>query len=148
MSSLQLIAKMADNNTVDFSNLTVIMERSIFNYPNKVFLMNSNYVFSLRYQVSNSSDNISYVRAFKINTNLTCTNLEVQQFNSSYYVFVGCIKSTPNNSVVVYPFKYTEPKSGLLDELVSLPKADFKFSSPCFNITLYAFDQLYTTTLT
>jgi len=74
MSALQLVGRMPDNSTINFSNRTVIMERSVFNYPNKVFLMDSNYVFSLRYQVSNS-DNMSYVRAFRISGNVNCTNI-------------------------------------------------------------------------
>ena len=114
MSSLHLNAKLPDNSSIDFSNRTLIKERSIFNYPNKVFLMDKNYVFSVRYQVS-TSDNTSYVRAFKIDTPLSCTQIEVQQYNSSYYLFVACLRVPAYNLVSVYAYKFTEPQSGLLD---------------------------------
>lgn len=146
MSSLVLKAKLSDNTTVDFSNRTLIKQRSIFNYPNKVFLMDKNYVFSVRYQVSNS-DNSSYVRAFKIDTPLNCTQIEVQQYKSSYYVFVGCIRVPAYNLVSIFTYKFTQPQSGFLDQLVALPKIDVRFSLNCSKIILYSYDQLFTTYL-
>jgi hypothetical protein len=143
MSSLHLNAKLPDNSSIDFSNRTVVKERSIFNYPNKVFLMDKNYVFSVRYQVS-SSDNSSYVRAFKIDTPLNCTQIEVQQYNSSYYLFVVCLRVPGYNLVSVYAYKFTEPQSGLLDQLIALPRFDIKFTLNCSKIILYSYDQLYT----
>jgi hypothetical protein len=57
---MPLSVNATDNITYDFNAFTVLMQRSVYNHPNKVFLMSENVVFSIRYQVSNS-DNISYV---------------------------------------------------------------------------------------
>lgn len=57
---MPLSVNSTDNITYDFNIFTVQMQRSVFNHPNKVFLMSENVIFSIRYQVSNS-DNISFV---------------------------------------------------------------------------------------
>lgn len=103
---------MSDNTTADFNSYAVIMEKSVFNYPNKVFLMSRNVIFSIRYQVSNS-DNISYVQAFRIvNDSSNCSQIAVQQFNSSYYLFINCLY--PNANSTVYLYRFGEAKSSFL----------------------------------
>ena len=65
VSKLELTAVDPQNISMDFNAYTLIKERSVFNHPNKVFLMEGNIIFSIRYQVS-FSDNSTYVQAYRI----------------------------------------------------------------------------------
>lgn len=138
VSSMLLSANMSDGSTADFNTYTMVMEKSVFNHPNKIFLMTGNMIFSVRYQVS-SSDTFSYVEAFKITGDSSnCTQIEVKQFNSSYYLFVGCLFSNAN--ATVYLYKFVETISGFLSELIYTDKFEVKMAVSCSRISLYGFD--------
>lgn len=65
VSSLELTAVDSKNISQDFNAYSLVKERSVFNHPNKVFLMKGNVLFSIRYQVS-FSDNSTYVQFYKV----------------------------------------------------------------------------------
>lgn len=138
---MSLSAKLPDGSTVDFNSYSIIMEKSIYNYPNKVFLMSGNMVFSVRYQVSNS-DNASYVQAFQIaNDSAQCSQIEVQQFNSSFYLFASCLY--PNSNSTLYLYRFEEARSAYLGSLVYMNSVDVKMSPTCTKTALYAFNYLF-----
>ena len=65
ISSVELVANISDNTTMNFNDYEMLMERSIYNHPIKVFLMNKNVIFSLRYQISHS-DNLTSFNVYQV----------------------------------------------------------------------------------
>ena len=65
ISSVELVANMSENTTMNFNDYEMLMERSIYNHPIKVFLMNKNVIFSLRYQISHS-DNLTSFNVYQV----------------------------------------------------------------------------------
>lgn len=102
--------------------------------------MDRNILFSVRYRVSGSdSDNDSYVQALRIDSPVPCSQMAVQQFNTSQYLIVACLHSiNGNGNISLYPFKFLEPQPGFLSELFPLQKLDVKLPG-CERLLLHAF---------
>jgi hypothetical protein len=141
ISSLELTATTADNVTLDFNAYKLLSERSVFNHPNKVFLMEGNLIFSIRYQVS-GSDTSSYVQAFWVGSDkVACRSMEVQNLNSSYYLHVACLEN--NGNVNLFLYKFTEARPDFLSGLEFLSSREVTIDTKCNRADLFAFDSLY-----
>ena len=65
---------------------------SLYNQPNKLFLMRGNIILSVRYQFS-PSDAAFSVAVAVVEGGEECTELNVMQSYGKYYAVVGCLRS-------------------------------------------------------
>lgn len=65
----------------------------------------------------------------------------MQQFNSSYYLFIACLYN--NGNATVYLYRFNQTKAAFLNNLVFIGRQDFKLAASCNRVMLYSFSQLF-----
>jgi hypothetical protein len=96
----------------------VLETRSIFNQPNKLFLLKGNIILSVRYQFSPSDAPYSVAVAV-VEGGGECTELDVIQNYGNYYAIVGCLRS--ENEAMVYGFRFSSTDPSIVNGLTLLP---------------------------
>jgi hypothetical protein len=136
VSSVPLQLRLPNGTDYNFSAADVLESCSIFNQPNKLFLLRDNIILSVRYQFSPSDAPFSVAVAV-VEGGGECTEIDVIQNYGNYYAVVGCLRSENESAVYAFRFNSTDPSivNGLTPLLnnLSLPL------SSCLRLESYSF---------
>lgn len=87
-----MTATLPNGSIYTFKSKEVLQSYSIYNQPNKIFLMKRNVIVSIRYQFS-PSDNTSTVTAIQIPGDVKCMEISTLETLGNYYVVAACAKN-------------------------------------------------------
>ena len=134
-----MTAVLPNGSVYTFKSEEVLQSYSIYNQPNKIFLMKGNVIVSIRYQFS-PSDNTSTVTAVQIPGDVRCMEISTLETLGNYYVVAACAKNEVETVLFPFRFNYTTP--GTINGLIPLEPVPVAINSTCIRLKMYSFREL------
>lgn len=103
ITSVPLNISYTNGSTFQFDDKDILVESSIYNQPNKIYLMKNNIILLIRYQFT-PSDVASTVTITEIPTSSNCTQMGTIGLDGSYFLVVGCLKNNSQVNLLAYRF--------------------------------------------